>query len=135
GLTGEFDARTALGKLVEGTGLSVTPTSSGFALRIASAPVRVQVDGQTAAYKANDATTATRTMTPLRDIPQSISVVPSELLRDQRAQSVGHAMRHAVGVTVAQGEGNRDQLVMRGTSTNSDFFVNGIRDDQERFRD
>jgi catecholate siderophore receptor len=135
GLAGEFDARTALVKLVEGTGLSVSAIPGGFLLRIAAAPVRVQVDGQTRTYRAIDATTATKTATPLRDIPQSIAVVPIELLRDQRAQSVGDAMRNVVGVTVAQGEGNRDQLVMRGTSTNSDFFVNGIRDDQERFRD
>jgi catecholate siderophore receptor len=38
-------------------------------------------------------------------------------------------------VTVAQGEGNRDQVVIRGISTASDFFRHGIRDDQERFRD
>lgn len=135
GLAGDFDARTALNKLVEGTGLSVVPTPTGYVLRISSAPLRMQVDAETAAYRATDATTATRTTTPLRDIPQSIAVVPIALLRDQRAQSVGDAMRNVVGVTVAQGEGNRDQLVMRGTSTNSDFFVNGIRDDQERFRD
>ena len=135
GLTGEFDARTGLSHLVQGTGLSVTSTPDGFLLRISSSPVRVQVDGQSESYSATDATTATRTPTPLRDIPQSIAVVPAELLRDQRAQSVGDAMRNVVGVTVAQGEGNRDQLVMRGINTNSDFFVNGIRDDQERFRD
>ena len=135
GLTGEFDSRTALTRLVEGTGLSVTATPAGYMLRIPPAPLRVEVQGQAGAYHASDATTATRTPTPLRDIPQSIAVVPSALLRDQRAQSVGDAMRNVVGVTVAQGEGNRDQLVMRGTSTNSDFFVNGIRDDQERFRD
>src|SRR6185436_5566895 len=78
---------------------------------------------------------ATKTLTPLRDIPQTVTVVPRQLLVDQNARSVADAVRSVPGVTIAQGEGNRDQLVMRGISTNSDFFVNGIRDDQERFRD
>jgi catecholate siderophore receptor len=78
---------------------------------------------------------ATKTATPVMDIPQTVTVIPRALLADQGAQSVADAVRNAPGVTVSQGEGNRDQIVLRGISTNSDFFVNGIRDDQERFRD
>ena len=79
--------------------------------------------------------TATKTDTALRDIPQTLTVVRRELLQDQNAQSVGDALRNVPGVSIAQGEGNRDQVVLRGINTASDFFVNGIRDDQERFRD
>lgn len=82
-----------------------------------------------------ESATATKTTTPLRDIPQTVTVVPRQLLIDQNAQSVADAVRNVPGVSIAQGEGNRDQVVLRGISTNSDFFVNGIRDDQERFRD
>ena len=135
GLTGVLDPRAALEALVAGTGLSVERTAGGFVLRIAAAPVRVDVVGEAESYRVHDASTAMKTLTPLRDIPQTVNVVPAVLLRDQAAQSVADAMRNVPGVTVAQGEGNRDQLVMRGTSTSSDFFVNGIRDDQERFRD
>jgi len=135
GVSGRLDAKGALDALVAGTGLSVRRTPTGFAVRIAAAPVRMEVLGKVAPYRALDASTATKTVTPLRDIPQTINVIPAQLLADQRAQSVGDAMRNVVGVSVAQGEGNRDQLVIRGTSTNSDFFVNGIREDQERFRD
>ena len=127
--------REALESLVAGTGLTVRSVGAEFTLRIAVAPVRVDVTGALAPYRAVDSSTATKTMTPLRDIPQTINVVPAELLRDQRAQSVADAMRNVPGISVAQGEGNRDQVVIRGISTASDFFVNGIRDDQERFRD
>ena len=39
------------------------------------------------------------------------------------------------GVIPHQGEGNRDDVVIRGQRTNADFFVNGVRDDVQYFRD
>ena len=39
------------------------------------------------------------------------------------------------GITAHQGENNRDQLVIRGNSTSADFFVNGVRDDVQYYRD
>lgn len=135
GVTRTCTAREALESLIAGTGLSIRLRADGFTLQIATAPVRVDVTGSMTPYRAIDSSSVTKTMTPLRDIPQTITVVPAELLRDQRAQSVAEAVRNVPGVTVAQGEGNRDQVVIRGISTASDFFVNGIRDDQERFRD
>jgi len=135
GAIGTFTPADALGRLTEGTGLTVKPTPHGFELHIAAATLRMSVDETASTYRPIDSAAATKTVTPLRDIPQTVNVIPIELLRDQRAQSVADAVRNVPGVTVAQGEGNRDQLVIRGISTASDFFVNGVRDDQERFRD
>src|SRR3984893_9818533 len=39
------------------------------------------------------------------------------------------------GVAVHQGEGNRDELVIRGVDTSANFFVNGFRDDVQYYRD
>ena len=39
------------------------------------------------------------------------------------------------GVTVAQGEGQRDQLTIRGQPTTADFYTDGVRDDAEYYRD
>jgi catecholate siderophore receptor len=86
-------------------------------------------------YEIEATASATKTNTPLRDIPQTLNVVPRELLIEQNAQSVADALKNVPGVSIAQGEGNRDHVVLRGISTASDFFVNGVRDDQERFRD
>ena len=72
---------------------------------------------------------ATKTPTPLRDIPQSITVVTRELMRDQMMSNIGDVVRYVPGVASHQGENNRDQLVIRGNSTSADFFVNGVRDD------
>src|SRR5262245_25662114 len=51
--------------------------------------VRQSVDVKAAAgYQVSTIGSATRTLTPLRDVPQSITVVPQELIRDQGMTSV-----------------------------------------------
>ena len=39
------------------------------------------------------------------------------------------------GASYGSGEGNRDQIVLRGNSSTADFFVDGVRDDVQYFRD
>ncbi|HET9712135.1 MAG TPA: TonB-dependent receptor plug domain-containing protein, partial [Pyrinomonadaceae bacterium] len=89
----------------------------------------------TAAYGVNSISTATKTLTPLRDIPQSISVVTKEQIRDQSLSSISDVVAYVPGVNAHMGEGNRDQLVIRGNNTTADFFLNGVRDDVQYFRD
>jgi catecholate siderophore receptor len=79
--------------------------------------------------------TATRTDTPLRDVPQSVSVITRGVMEQQSMQSVADVVRYVPGVGIAQGEGNRDTPVFRGNSSTSDFFVDGVRDDVQYFRD
>jgi catecholate siderophore receptor len=76
-----------------------------------------------------------RTDTPLIDVPQSVTVVSAKQINDQAANSIGDAIRYVPGVFSAQGEGNRETLVFRGNSTTGDFFVDGIRDDVQTYRD
>jgi catecholate siderophore receptor len=91
--------------------------------------------GGTIGYLATRTSTATRTNTPLIDTPQSVSVVTQQQIRDQNFQSIGEAIRYVPGIVPHQGEGNRDDIVIRGQRSNADFFVNGIRDDVQYFRD
>ena len=88
-----------------------------------------------AAYGVNSISTATKTLTPLRDVPQSISVVTKEQIRDQAMASVADVVAYVPGITSHQGENNRDQLVIRGNNTSADFFLNGVRDDVQYYRD
>src|SRR2546427_6641408 len=136
GVTGDLTADAALDRLLAGLPLAARrSTAGGYALDFQIAPEQIDVVGRAPAARPETTATATRTITPLRDVPQTITVVPRDLLTDQNAQSLAAAMKNVPGVSVAQGEGNRDQVVIRGISTASDFFVNGVRDDQERFRD
>jgi catecholate siderophore receptor len=90
---------------------------------------------EAAGFQVIATSTATKTPTPLRDIPQSVSIVNHELMREQLMSSMADVVRYTPGITMAQGEGHRDAPVIRGNSTTSDFFVNGVRDDVQYFRD
>ena len=86
-------------------------------------------------YLSKLSSTATKTETLLLDTPQAISVVTKDLIRDQSLRSMADVIRYVPGIVTAQGEGNRDTAVFRGNSSTGDFFVDGIRDDVQYFRD
>jgi catecholate siderophore receptor len=90
---------------------------------------------ESAGYQIGAVSSATRTDTLVRDVPQSITVVSKEQIRDQSMQSIADVVNYIPGITSHQGENNRDQLVIRGNSTSADFFLNGVRDDVQYYRD
>ncbi len=78
---------------------------------------------------------ATKTNTALVNIPQSLNVITRDFIKDQTFQNFTDMTRYVPGVAVHQGEGNRDELVIRGVDSSANFFVNGFRDDVQIFRD
>lgn len=86
-------------------------------------------------YSPPTATSATKIEAPLRDIPQTVNVVPQALLRDQAAQSMEDALKAVPGIGLSHGDGQRDQVTIRGFSAIADQFVDGLRDDALYFRD
>jgi len=90
---------------------------------------------ESAGYQVAAISTGTKTLTPLRDVPQSITVVTKELIRDQMMMGIGDVVRYVPGITATQGENNTDQVVIRGNSSSADFFLNGVRDDAQHLRD
>ena len=87
-------------------------------------------------YQAKKSTTATRTDTELIDVPQSVTVITQEVMRDQSVQSMSDAVRYVPGVTASQGEGNRDAVNIRGAGVSTgDFYLDGMRDDIQAYRD
>ncbi len=84
---------------------------------------------------ANSTSVATKTNTPLLNIPQSLTVLTKDYIRDQNFQSLTDATRYVPGVVIHQGEGNRDELIIRGVDSSANFYVNGFRDDVQYFRD
>ncbi|CAM4305983.1 TonB-dependent siderophore receptor [Comamonas aquatilis] len=86
-------------------------------------------------YNPPTATSATKMEAPLRDIPQTVNVIPQSLLRDQAVQSMQDALKLVPGVGLSHGDGQRDQVTIRGFSAIADQFVDGLRDDALYFRD
>jgi catecholate siderophore receptor len=94
----------------------------------------IVVNGTASDYTVASTNSATKTDTPLIDVPQSINIVTKEQIEDQALHSIGDVLRYVPGTTVGQGEGNRDQIVLRGQNTTADFFIDGVRDDVQYFR-
>jgi catecholate siderophore receptor len=61
--------------------------------------------------------------------------VPAELMKDQAMQSLADVIRYVPGALAHQGEGNRDEFILRGIGTSANLYVDGIRDDAQVFRD
>lgn len=98
----------------------------------------VVITGKTASagkYEATDSSTATKIAVPLRDVPQAVNVVPKAVMRDQNALSVQDVLQNAPGLSFSVGDGQRDQVTIRGFSAISDQFIDGVRDDALYFRD
>lgn len=115
---------------------TIDVAASRPALRVVLVPSgvseRVEVS---AGAVAGRTITATKTDTPLRDVPQSITVIDKGQIEEQSIRSVQDLVRYVPGIGIAQGEGNRDTPVFRGSSSTADFTVDGIRDDVQYFRD
>ena len=125
-----------LGSSVISIGAQAAPESTPVELQ------EVQVTGKKESdtkpvkgYNAKRSTAATRTDTELVNVPQAITVITRDFIQDQSMQSIADAVRYVPGVQAAQGEGNRDQLVLRGNQTTGDLFVDGLRDDIQTYRD
>jgi len=86
-------------------------------------------------YTTTRSSFATKTDTPLRDTPQSVSIVNRQLIADQSMQNMADVVRYIPSISMGQGEGHRDAPTIRGNSSTADFFVDGIRDDAQYYRD
>lgn len=74
---------------------------------------------------------------PLRNTPHTVTTVTRQLMDDQGVTKVSDALRNVPGVSLAAGEGGNqgDNLMIRGFSARNDFFVDGMRDFGNYFRD
>src|SRR3954454_16010303 len=95
----------------------------------------IVVTGQRVEYGVRATSTATRTNTDVRNVPQALTVVSEAQIEDQQLRSVADLLNFVPGASYGSGEGNRDQIVLRGNSSTADFFVDGVRDDVQYFRD
>ena len=71
---------------------------------------------------------------PILDVPQSVSVITDEEIKNQGFREIGDIIRYTPGVNTSQGEGHRDAVVFRGVRSTADFYQDGIRDDVQYYR-
>ncbi|MBE9016324.1 TonB-dependent siderophore receptor [Chroococcidiopsidales cyanobacterium LEGE 13417] len=88
--------------------------------------MEIVVTGEQDGYLVPSATTGTRTDTPLRDIPQSIQVVPQQVLRDQQITRLDDALRNVAGATPDFNSGPYVTYRIRGfEALNNNLLRNG----------
>lgn len=98
----------------------------------------VSVEASTEAenrYQPLTTKTAAKIEAELRDIPQTVNVIPEALFQDQGARSLNDVLRNVPGVGFSNGDGQRDQVTIRGFSAIADQFIDGVRDDALYFRE
>lgn len=87
-------------------------------------------------YLVRKTSAGTRTDTAVRDLPQTVTIINQALIRDLGMQSMADVARYVPGIGMANGEGNRDSPIFRGSaSASGDFYIDGVRDDVEYYRD
>ncbi|MDB6004048.1 MAG: bfrD [Prosthecobacter sp.] len=70
---------------------------------------------------------------PVRDIPQTVTIIPKQLIEDRGAFSLRDVLKNTPGISMQAGEGvsgtgTGDNLTIRGFTSRSDWFVDGMRD-------
>src|SRR6476659_6978368 len=121
--------------LVCGAAPAHAATASADAGTDAGTGPDIVITGERVPYGVKVTTSATKTPTDIRNIPQAMTIISSAQIGDQQLRSVGDLLLFVPGASYNSGEGNRDTLVLRGNSSTADFFVDGVRDDVQYFRD
>jgi len=71
----------------------------------------------------------------LREIPQTIEVIPRKVIEEQGITTLNDALRNVPGITLQAGEGGGacntagDMFTLRGFNAANSLFVDGVRDD------
>src|SRR4030095_8853279 len=71
----------------------------------------------------------TRLPVPIINMPQTVNVVPQQIIQEQRITTVEDALRYIPGITFSAGEGGQqgDGPIIRGFVARGDLFRGGIR--------
>jgi len=96
-------------------------------ISISSTHQQERADGPAEGYRATRSATATRTDTPIEDIPQAISVVPKEVLDDLGSSRMEKALDYAGGITRGNNFGGLQvsSYNLRGFNT-GEIYRNGF---------
>jgi catecholate siderophore receptor len=130
GVSGTFTAEQALQQLLLGTEVVARFTSATdvvLELRVRTESIEVTASAPTVQ--------SPKYAVPLRDIAQTVALVPREVIEEQGAVTLSDVLRNVPGITLQAGEGGGasntagDMFNMRGFNASNSLFVDGVRDD------
>jgi len=113
-----------------------SPIMTGDATALPTISVQGSTGAPTGDYKA-DQPSLPKLTEPLLNTPQSIDVVPRQVLDDQGVTTLRDALRNVPGISLAAGENSSqgDNLTIRGFTARNDIYLDGMRDFGSYYRD
>jgi catecholate siderophore receptor len=88
-------------------------------------------------YAPGVSTVGNKTPTPIRDIPQSVTVINRAVMEAQGAASLADVVRNVPGITLGAAEGGTigNNINLRGFTARTDLYLDGVRDRGQYYRD
>lgn len=123
----------AIGIALLSFGSAATAQTGPDALELGATKVQGK---QEKAYKIEESASA-KYAVPLKDVPQTINVVPAAVIQDQKALGLREVLANVSGITFNAGEGgggSGDSINVRGFSANANIQVDGLRDSAQTSR-
>ena len=123
----------AVGLALAGFGAHAGGETRDKALQLDS----VTVDGKREKTYKVERSASAKYAVPLLDAPQTITVVPQEVIQDQKALSLREVLSNVSGITFNAGEGgggSGDSINIRGFSANANMQIDGLRDSAQNNR-
>jgi catecholate siderophore receptor len=130
GVIGSMAAEQALDRLLIGTGVGYVFTARDLVTMDIRTAEFVAVSG-----RETPTVSSPKYTTPLRDVPQTIALIPRATIEEQGATTLSETLRNVPGITLQAGEGGGasntagDMFNMRGFNASNSLFVDGVRDD------
>ena len=138
GVSGLLTPLEAIARALDGTSVTYRITAPDrVSLEIRLASESIEVSGAIPQPRPSSPKYAQ----PLIDVPQTIEVIPREVMDAQGVTTLSEALRNVPGISLQAGEGggasntSGDMFNLRGFSANNSLFVDGVRDDGLMSRD
>ena len=127
-INGQMSAEQALQRLLTGSGLTfhrtdgqtiaLEPQPTEGALNLGATTI-TSVTDESMSYQPPPTTSVMRTSAPVQEIPQTINVVPAQVIRDQAPRNLDDALANVSGITQANTLGStQDSVMVRGFGDN-----------------
>ncbi|MBD1552482.1 TonB-dependent siderophore receptor [Pseudomonas typographi] len=134
-LSGRMSADAAMGQLLAGTGFTfrhtdamtvvLEPLAQDGALSLPSSQITASLDREGGnSYQPPATSSIARASARVQDIPQSINVVASQVIKDQAPRNLDDALNNVSGITQGNTLGStQDSVLKRGFGDNRDGSI------------
>ncbi|SDF47807.1 TonB-dependent receptor [Terriglobus roseus] len=125
GVHGVLTAQEALTAALQGTNMSADFVSAD------RVQIALHATGQDVTVTASAEMMSLKYTAPLRDLPQTLTVIPETIISNTASTTLVEALRTVPGIAFGAGEGGNpigDRPYIRGVDAQSSTFVDGMRD-------